>query len=180
MAKIVHDLTGQRFHRLLVLGRVYYDGPSRGPRWHCLCDCGNHREVATGTLKRGNTKSCGCWNKDRHTKHGLRYTYFYSTFDQARQRCRNPRHDAYKWYGARGIEFRFTSLAQFAAELGERPTPKHTLDRTNNDGHYEPGNVRWATASEQLLNQRKRTPAQLEHLVKARKAKRIKSQGESR
>jgi hypothetical protein len=71
-------------------------------------------------------------------------------------------------YGGRGIEFNFTSLEQFALELGERPTTKHSLDRLDNDGHYEPGNIKWSTWQEQILNQRKRTPARMAHLDRAR------------
>jgi hypothetical protein len=76
----------------------------------------------------------------------------------ARARCTNPNNRNYKNYGGRGIEFRFTSFEQFHAEIGGRPTGK-TLDRQNNDGHYEPGNVRWASRSEQARNKRRPTEA---------------------
>jgi len=73
----------------------------------------------------------------------------------ALDRCRRSSSSDYYLYGARGIQFLFDSFEQFYAELGPRPSPKHSLDRVNNDGHYEPGNVRWATAKEQASNKRK-------------------------
>jgi len=74
---------------------------------------------------------------------------------QARKRCRCPsRHPYWKNYGGRGIEFRFDSFEQFYSELGPRPSPLHSIDRIDVDAHYEPGNVRWATASEQATNRR--------------------------
>lgn len=78
-----------------------------------------------------------------------------SAYRSAKVRCEDQTHKAYKWYGGRGIEFRFTSFGQFFAELGPRP-PRLTLDRKDNDGHYEPGNVRWATRSEQEKNKRRK------------------------
>lgn len=80
----------------------------------------------------------------------------YNTYLRAKGRCTNPRQPDYSRYGGRGIEFRFTSFEQFFTELGRRP-PGLSLDRINNDGHYEPGNVRWATRSQQVRNQRPRT-----------------------
>jgi hypothetical protein len=70
----------------------------------------------------------------------------------AKRRCKNGKDFAN--YGGRGIEFRFTGFEQFYAELGPRPSPEHSLDRIDNDGHYEPGNVRWATQSQQQKNKR--------------------------
>lgn len=78
----------------------------------------------------------------------------YEAFLAARNRCTNPEHPAYKHYGGRGIKFLFTSFEQFFKELGPRPSNKHSVDRENNDGNYESGNVHWATKSEQNSNRR--------------------------
>ena len=167
LAKFI-DLTGQTFGRLTVLRRVSKKpgAVSRSAFWHCSCKCGKTHVASSNSLRRGNTKSCGCWNRVSHTKHGLP-KYFRDAFYHANRRCGNPSHKSYKHYGGRGIHFLFTSLEQFAYELGERPSPQHSIDRRNNDGNYEPGNVKWSTRSEQISNQRKRTPAQLAHLRKA-------------
>ena len=80
----------------------------------------------------------------------------YAAYLEAKKRC-NPQikdENLKKQYSGRGIKFLFTSFDQFLADVGRRPTPAHTLDRMYNDGNYEPGNVRWATRSEQRLNQR--------------------------
>ena len=77
----------------------------------------------------------------------------YVAYRDAIQRCRSPRRRDYARYGGRGIEFHFDSFEQFYAELGPRPAGM-SLDRINNNGHYEPSNVRWATPSQQRANQR--------------------------
>jgi hypothetical protein len=169
MSKTFIDLTGQRFGRHTVTSRAPRNPQlaSRSVRWNCICDCGKQHTVNSNTLRTGNSQSCGCWNVDSHKTHGLP-RYFRDAFYHANRRCTDPSHRSFKHYGGRGIEFRFTSLEQFAAELGERPSSKHSIDRIDNDGHYEPGNLAWSTRSEQMLNQRKRTPAQMAHLDRAR------------
>lgn len=86
-------------------------------------------------------------------RHGAVRPEFWA-FTCAQARCINPKNPGFKHYGARGIRFLFESFEQFFAEIGPRPTPQHSLDRKDNDGHYAPGNVRWATRREQRLNQR--------------------------
>lgn len=76
----------------------------------------------------------------------------YRAYQAAKGRCQNPKHKLFKYYGERGIEFRFDSFKSFLDILGFRPSSKYSLDRINNNGHYEPGNVRWATKQEQVLN----------------------------
>lgn len=81
----------------------------------------------------------------------------YRTWDKMIQRCCNPQSNSYCRYGARGImvcERWRRSYADFLADVGRKPTPAHSLDRIDNDGHYAPGNVRWATRSEQGRNTR--------------------------
>lgn len=152
-------LTGQSFGRLLVIAFDRMDGHN-GARWLCLCKCGNTVSVVSAQLSFGSTKSCGCLSRDLlasyRTKHGKNGTPEYAAYRQARTRCQNVNGHAYKNYGGRGIEFRFESFEQFYAELGDRPSPKHSLDRIDVNGHYEPGNVRWATAIEQSTNRRDR------------------------
>lgn len=86
-------------------------------------------------------------------RHGEEGTREYETYGNAKQRCTNPRTIGWRYYGGRGIRFLFARYEDFIACLGPRPQGM-TLDRINNDGHYEPGNVRWATRSEQRRNQR--------------------------
>lgn len=96
--------------------------------------------------------------KGNHT-HGYANSPEYDSYQHARKRCTDPKNKDYANYGGRGIEFRFRSFPDFLSALGEeKPTPEHTVERIDNNGHYEWGNVRWATRSEQMRNQRKRKP----------------------
>lgn len=88
------------------------------------------------------------------TTHGLTRSPEYTAYCDAKARCRNPRKRRFYDYGGRGIEFRFESFEQFIAEVGMKPTPTDSIDRIDNDGHYEPGNVKWSTPKEQRRNRR--------------------------
>lgn len=75
-----------------------------------------------------------------------------------RERCNNPAASCYKNYGGRGIsvcERWMNSYPMFFQDMGYAPSPKHTLDRINNDGNYEPSNCRWSNRYEQMRNTRR-------------------------
>lgn len=121
--------------------------------WLCRCDCGVEREVAQYTLTRGRTKSCRC----TFTTHGeANKTNEYLIWRGMLQRCRDPKAPEFPRYGGRGIRVcaRWRDYANFLADMGRRPSKQHSLDRIDNDGWYEPFNVRWATDAEQNSNKR--------------------------
>lgn len=132
----------------------------------CECGCGQPAPIAKNTrarrgyvkgqpvhfIKGHGSRGCPAW---RYKSHGMWGTPEYDAYYSAKNRCLNSDHPRWNDYGGRGIEFRFTSFEQFFTELGPRPSPDHSLDRMDNDGDYEPGNVHWATAKEQIANQRK-------------------------
>jgi hypothetical protein len=142
------DETGKVFGQWTV---VSYIGGARG-RWLCLCVCGTQKSLRGDALRNGSTRSCGCSNRSNHRTHGATDTPEHDTYCAARMRCMNPSAGNYHRYGGSGIEFRFQSFEDFLDEVGCKPTPKHTLDRIDPTGHYERGNVRWATMKEQANN----------------------------
>jgi len=152
------DLTGQRFMRLEVKA---YAG---GGRWFCICNCGHIVKARAGDLKRGDTKSCGCLKKEIsariRTTHGygsrINIKSEYGIWNQMHQRCKNPKHRYYSNYGGRGIRVceRWQKFENFLADIGPRPSLNHSLDRIDGNKGYEPGNVKWATKTEQARNQR--------------------------
>lgn len=96
------------------------------------------------------------YNTKRHgDTRGGRISPEYRIWRGIKTRCLNPSDHSYPGYGGRGITIcdRWRdSFEDFLADVGRRPSPKHSIDRINNDGSYEPGNVRWATPTEQQLN----------------------------
>jgi hypothetical protein len=150
------ELKGQQFGCMTVLG---FAGVNKwgGAVWNCICVCGREKTVSSTALVSGRTASCGCSSGLK--THRMSKTPEFRAYCHAKQRCTNPNLSHWPNYGGRGIKFLFTSFEQFFAELGPRQTPTHSLDRfPNNDGNYEPGNVRWATKAEQIANTRPKRP----------------------
>jgi len=152
------DLTGLRFGRLTVIDRC--GSRSNNPLWNCKCDCGETKQVVSSCLARGKTQSCGCLAKmvqPSNLIHGMSSSKEYFVWQAIKKRCLTKRHPAYRNYGGRGISISkewVESFAAFIAHVGPRPNPSDTIDRIDNDGNYEPGNVRWVSRSENNSNRR--------------------------
>jgi hypothetical protein len=155
---IWHDRTGKRYGRLTALGiagRKTVSGKTR-IIWRCACDCGNEIEIVGIAL--GGISSCGCLRIEAITVHGRSGTPEHRAWMDLHQRCCNPRNPRYQDYGGRGISVcqRWNDFGCFFEDVGERPSAEYSIDRyPNNDGNYEPGNVRWATRSQQQNNTRR-------------------------
>lgn len=153
-------LTGLTFGRLTAI--AFWSVYQQASHWLCRCSCGKWTVASANKLTQGHSASCGCLIRDlciaRSTKHGegtrKNKTAEYQVYKGLRKRCNNPNCKDYPDYGGRGIECRYTSFQEFLADVGRRPTVKHKIDRIDNDGHYEVGNVKWSTDTESANNKR--------------------------
>lgn len=154
------DLTSQRFGKWLVLSQTE-NAPTGRVRWLCRCDCGEERAVVAGHLVSGNSTSCGCtkYKIKRHAKYkpGGELHYLFQAWRDIQRRCLNPESEAYADYGGRGIKIAeaWLDFETFAKDVGLRPSRKHSINRIDNDGHYEPGNVNWVDRNTQARNTRR-------------------------
>lgn len=147
---------GSVFGRLTLLENAYFTND----RVHVRCECGSEVTTRANSLKFGISKSCGCISRERSTTHGLSKHPLYFTWYSMIDRCTNSDHKQYAAYGGRGITVcdRWLGLPDglqnFIADMGPKLTSRHSLDRTNVHGNYEPGNCKWETPDIQALHRR--------------------------
>ena len=156
------DYLNRRYGRLTVL-RLVYPGVV-----YAKCDCGTEKEFILNNLRSGNTQSCGCLRREQavitaelcNTIHGEYRSPEYQAWRNMLGRCENdPSKECYKNYYGRGIRISdkwINNFEEFLKDIGRRPNPELTLDRIDNDGDYEPGNVRWVDRKTQSQNSRRK------------------------
>jgi len=152
------DLTGQRFGSLTAISDTGKRRRSGAVIWLCACDCGNKTEAITAQLRNGAVSSCGCGvvkaTTERNTKHGHaargEKSETYRAWIAMNERCRNPKHISYRYYGGKGIRvcWRWRNYDCFLEDMGEKPYSGWQIDRVDPDGDYRPGNCEWVSASE--------------------------------
>lgn len=162
MGRPLLNLTGLTFGRLTVCC-VVNEG-TKLVAWKCQCICGSILELNGARLTSGSVKSCGCYNKSclqKRAKHGHlsngQRSEEYNIWAGIKQRCLNSNYPAYSDYGGRGITIHpdwIENYKSFIDYMGRRPSKEHSIDRIDNNGNYEPGNVRWGTEEQQGYNKR--------------------------
>ena len=158
------DMVGKVFGRLTVVAES--NTWASGRRLvDCQCSCGVTVARRRVCLVSGTTTSCGCYQKEqlaeRNRTHGGTNTPEYKSWAGMLQRCNNPNHHAYANYGGRGIKVDWGTFEQFLQDMGDKPSPKHSIDRVDVNGNYSKNNCRWATDIEQNNNRRSNRPLTL-------------------
>jgi hypothetical protein len=152
MSRPAQDLQGKTFGGWDVLHRNESD-PTVRTNWFCRCRFCDAIQSVQGSHLSSESRGCKrCASKT----HGMAKTPTYSIWNTMLARCENPENDSFRYYGGRGIKVceQWKSFSAFLADMGVRPSSKHSIDRRNTDGDYEPGNCFWATKIQQARNTR--------------------------
>ena len=160
------DLTGRKYNRWTVIGYDKERSTRDNKYWICQCECGTIKSLWRGNIVNGNSKSCGCWNKEaarnRKNAHHESKTRLYNVWVKMRSRCNDPKDKSYPRYGGRGITVckeweNYFSFKEWAIKTGYDKDAKFgqcTIDRINVNGNYQPDNCRWISMKEQCYNRR--------------------------
>lgn len=162
MGRALTPTVGLQQGRLTLLRPLDENGLRWSNRWLCRCSCGSEASIRWANVRNGHTKSCGCLQREVTTKNSRKYRHTgkraeYVIWRHMIDRCCNPKHPSFPNYGARGIvvcERWRNSFDAFVDDVGERPGGGFWLDRLDNEGGYEPGNVGWTRISENQRNKR--------------------------
>ena len=159
------NYVGVKFGRLSAIEKI---NKNWKVKYRCICDCGNEVIIASSNLTSGNSRSCGCLASEQASERLIGHTYSlthghtrnynktkeYIAWTSMKDRCYNTNRHNYHRYGGRGIkvcEKWLNSFEKFLEDVGKSPGDEYSIDRKDNDGNYEPGNVRWATVEEQSM-----------------------------
>lgn len=153
------DLTGKTFNFLTVIQEAAKSNSGKR-RWLCRCACGTEKIVHGYAITSEETKSCGCKRNElqvaAHSSHMMSGTDIYAVWTSMKSRCLNKNDKNYYRYGGRGISVctRWReSFAAFISDMGPRPAD-HSIERSDNNGPYEPSNCHWSSQKDQVRNRR--------------------------
>ena len=157
----LEEIVDKTYGQLLVISEGPREPKRNGRQFYCRCFCGHEKLVQWGLLSLGRALTCGYCHKDKPRKpqhfHGYSKTSEYKIWQDVIRRCYDPTRRFYMNYGGRGItvcERWREDFTNFLADLGARPSKKHTIERKDNNGHYEPNNCCWLPSALQQRNKR--------------------------
>jgi|APGre2960657404_1045060.scaffolds.fasta_scaffold18917_2 hypothetical protein len=161
MTRKIKDLTGFQFNYYTVMS-LDNDNIKRDIRWIVKCRCGTVKSIRGADLKNGHSKSCGCYKIEKvisdNTVHNLTHNPFYRSWHSVKQRCTNSKNKLWHRYGGRGIKLFDAwvddpkAFIEYVSNLDNARKDGMSIDRIDNDGNYEPGNIKWSNKQEQGRN----------------------------